>query len=267
MPDEQSSPLTSIEKARSAKAAKREAAKAAQVAAQEQPAALSQEEIFARVQASVSAQREKEFVHGHRLDDDTIARKAAEIAKAPRRIAEEPVHEELPAIAAHRRAAQILGQEELAQRQALAERKGMPSTLRTRAPMRNAPRRNRPDPTRIPAHIPVKRTEDGRPWVTRYVRTTDNWGEPDPSLSRVQELKDVYDYEILVDQTGAPYRTRFGVAMQGHPDAYADRVVDYAPRGVGHLSDANAELLETAREAKCAVIGTGLQEDESVARR
>lgn len=226
-------------------------------------AAQSQEQVFGAVQERLKQERAEQFVHGDRVDAETVRDKARELLSAPKAqdYAGSLAEEERPEIAMHRAAHALLAEEARARFEATRLRAHGEPPAR---PFRVHRRRTRRDPTAMFDASRIKRDEKtGQRFVTRWVRTTDSEGRPDPNLTRVQEFKDVYEYEIVTDASGQPVTGPLGVLMQGHPECYRDRVVDYAPAGAAKLRATNEEFRDLAGAAKSPVLGFGARPDTS----
>lgn len=98
-----------------------------------------------------------------------------------------------------------------------------------RRPMKVLTRRQIPDPTRIIDPVTKQRPASMRDdFVHRWVAVEDGHGRPNET--RIATMED-YGYEFIRDERGEPIESRFGVAMQGPPEAYANRMIDRSPEG------------------------------------
>jgi hypothetical protein len=106
-------------------------------------------------------------------------------------------------------------------------------------------------PTRKDASQPPVGAQLKEGWKTTWARRTDFRGEPDPSLSRVQELRD-WGYEVVLDAEGKPIQGRLGVLMQGPPEQRAARVAHLTPVGARkpkHYEDEVRQFVENTNRA------------------
>lgn len=231
-------------------------------------------EVMRETQDRIKQQREQEFIHGDHVDAGEIAARVKEIAeqKVPSReevaaLDFEPVRgEERPEVAAHRAAMRQLELEARMRFEMSKARSDGRSTREVAAQFKISPRRRAADPTDVIPDEAIHRTKDGRKFMTRFVRTSDNQGKPDRELSRLQSFRERYDAEVIVVD-GAPLIRRWGVAIQMHPDEYAQRIVDNSPPGAATLRATNEEFVELAKAAKSPVIGYGGREDVSQVNR
>ena len=221
----------------------------------------TQDELVAAAQARVQVERKLDYEHAGKPDMEATVATAKQIAGRKRQLptASEDT-DEAPELAAHREALKVLEQEEKLRFDANRMRaNGVAPT----GVYRIAVRRQRTDPTSLFPKDRIHHTEDGRRFVTRWVRMSDGRGQPDKNLTRVQEFKDVYGYEIVTDKNDDPVISPLGILMQGHPDDYAARIIDYAPSGMAKLNAAQAELEDVSRLAKSPLTGFGVRTDRN----
>lgn len=264
--EQQAKNRASLEKAWAASAAKRAKAKEQQQVSEgpihsAASAARSQDELLTVAQEKIKADRKADYEHAGKPDMEAAKLAAKEIAGRKRAV---PTPQEddgpPPELAAHQAALKVLEQEE---RMRFEANRLRANGVAPKGIYRIAARRQRVDPTSLFPQDRIHHAEDGRKFVTRWVRMVDRRGEPDPKLTRVQEFKDVYGYEIVTDKDNDPVIGPLGVLMQGHPDDYAARIVDYAPAGAAKLNAAQAELEDVARLAKSPLTGFGVRTDRN----
>lgn len=209
-----------------------------------------------------------------RLDPEITAMRAAQIMRQPLRPAPEPepVGEVSADVLGSRMAARMLEEEAAAQvAWAKARGKRAASAAGPRMPVRASQRHRRRSGTTLPPHIQAQIRSDE---VPKFIRTTDSWGNPDPNLSRVQELREDYSYRVITDPEdgGKPYVTRFGVLMACPMEQYAQRIADHAPPGAAKLRESNDAiqdkldwLNEKRGHTAARVVGEGSRPDPSPA--
>lgn len=122
----------------------------------------------------------------------------------------------------------------------------LPQEHQVRTPMRTG-RRYTPDTTRIDPALIHKDEESGLPFVHGWTSVEDSLGQGERSWHRVEEMIS-YGAEVIRKKDGTPLVSRFGVAMQQHPDHYNAMVRDKARVGVYDLDDVVEPVLGMQRE-------------------
>lgn len=154
-------------------------------------------------------------------------------APAPAR----PVAREDPEIVAYRRAEESRKEE---MRERLAAHETVDRNPKTgsrlakkyrarRSPMKSGRRFTMPDVTAIDPKL-IQKTEEGHSFIPEWVSLEDTLGKGQRSWNRVEQ-KLRCGAEIIRDGEGKPLVSGFGLAMQTHPDDYADLVVAKSPVG------------------------------------
>lgn len=98
-------------------------------------------------------------------------------------------------------------------------------------------------PTRKDASAPPPEAvlKDG--WWPTWVPTTNQFGDPDPALTKVQALRD-WAYEVVTDGDGKPIQGRLGVLMQGPPTQRAARIAHHTPVGARRPREQEEAMME-----------------------
>lgn len=126
------------------------------------------------------------------------------------------------------------------------KRKAIMKARRLGKPKSEVPVYNVFIPTRKDASAPPVDAQLKDGWKTTWARRANKFGEPDPSLTRVQELRD-WGYEVVLDAAGKPVQNRLGVLMQGPPEQRAARVAHLTPVGARkpkHYEDEVRQFVE-----------------------
>lgn len=80
-------------------------------------------------------------------------------------------------------------------------------------------------------------------WWSTWIPTTNQFGEPDPALTKVQEMR-AWGYEVTTDKDGKPIQGRLGVHMQGPPQQRAARIAAKTPVGARRPREYEENVLE-----------------------
>jgi hypothetical protein len=221
---------------------------AAQVAAKRAPASprRSQHEIDAEIVAGTP----KEFAQAVRATprdqaDQTLGslvdqQRATPTKKSPAAALLPPIKKGETALQYQERLADILTTAENEKRKAFLKARKL-GTPKSEMPVYNVFIPTRKDAAEPPMGAQVK---DG--WKQTWVRRVNSFGEPDPSLSRVQEMRG-WGYEVVLDAENKPVQSRLGVLMQGPPEQRAARVAHLTPVGARkpkHYEDEVRQFVE-----------------------
>jgi hypothetical protein len=118
---------------------------------------------------------------------------------------------------------------------------------RLKLPIRDIPPVGVYLPTRRDAAAPPPEAQMKDGWWPQWIPTKDIEGKPDPSLMKVQEMRD-WDYEVVTDAAGKPIQGRLGVLMQGPPERRAARQAHLTPVGARRPREQEEQFLQQVED-------------------